>query len=110
MSPGNRQDVVARAIGDFMNGAGGEIYIPHAFITENGIITVRQGLHQAVEGDPTIAWKDNEATIRRLLNTVSVDPRWCASAGCGRHGRELNLECSTFASTATPTIIRLRCT
>ncbi|MCI0456331.1 MAG: ATPase [Gemmataceae bacterium] len=75
--PGNGKTSIARCIGDFMNNAGGEIYVPHAFIAENGIITVYdQAIHQAVEHDPNERLEDNEATIRRLLNTGTVDPRW----------------------------------
>ena len=75
--PGNGKTSIARSIGDFMNGAGGEIYIPHAFISENSIVTMYdKAVHQAVEGDPNDRMEDNEATIRRLLNTGSVDPRW----------------------------------
>jgi predicted ATPase with chaperone activity len=75
--PGNGKTSVARAIGDFMNNAGGEIYIPYAFLAEHSIITVYdQSLHQAVDGDVNDRMEDNEATIRRLLNTGTVDPRW----------------------------------
>jgi predicted ATPase with chaperone activity len=75
--PGNGKTSVARSIGDFMNNAGGEIYVPYAFIAENSIITVYdQAVHQIVEGDSNERVEDNEATIRRLLNTGTVDPRW----------------------------------
>jgi predicted ATPase with chaperone activity len=75
--PGNGKTSVARSIGDFMNNAGGEIYIPYAFLAEHSIITVYdQSLHQAVDGDVNDRMEDNEATIRRLLNTGTVDPRW----------------------------------
>jgi predicted ATPase with chaperone activity len=75
--PGNGKTSVARSIGDFMNNAGGEIYVPHAFIAENSIITLYdQAVHQSVEGDSNERLEDNEATIRRLLNTGAVDPRW----------------------------------
>lgn len=75
--PGNGKTSVARAIGEFMNGAGGEIYVPYAFQAENSIITVfDQSIHQAVDGDASDRMEDNEATIRRLLNTGTVDPRW----------------------------------
>src|SRR5262245_23462151 len=75
--PGNGKTSIARSIGDFMNNAGGEIYVPHAFQAENGIITVYdQAIHQAVEADPNERLEDNEATIRRLLNAGTVDPRW----------------------------------
>ncbi len=75
--PGNGKTSVARSIGDFMNNAGGEIYVPHAFIAENAIVTIfDQAVHQAVEAESNERLEDNEATIRRLLNTGTVDPRW----------------------------------
>jgi predicted ATPase with chaperone activity len=75
--PGNGKTSIARSIGDFMNNAGGEIYIPHAFLAENSIVTVFDpALHQVVESDGNDRLEDNEATIRRLLNTGAVDPRW----------------------------------
>jgi predicted ATPase with chaperone activity len=75
--PGNGKTSIARAIGDFMNNAGGEIYIPYAFLAENSIITVYdQAVHQLAEGNVNDRLEDNEATIRRLLNTGTVDPRW----------------------------------
>src|SRR6266480_3625851 len=33
--PGNGKTSIARAIGDFMNSCGGDVYIPYAFITQN---------------------------------------------------------------------------
>src|SRR5947199_3793721 len=72
--PGNGKTSVARAIGDFMNNAGGEIYVPYSFIAENGIITVyEQSVHHAAEGDGNDRLEDNDATVRRLLNTGTVD-------------------------------------
>src|SRR5438874_875061 len=38
--PGNGKTAIARAIGDFMNAAGGAIYVPHAIQAEGGIITI----------------------------------------------------------------------
>src|SRR5262249_49187549 len=35
--PGNGKTAVATAIGDFMNRAGGSIYVPHAFHADGGI-------------------------------------------------------------------------
>jgi predicted ATPase with chaperone activity len=75
--PGNGKTSIARAIGDFMNNSGGEIYVPYAFLAENSIVTVYdQAIHQLSEeaADPHV--EDNEATIRRLLNTGTVDDRW----------------------------------
>jgi predicted ATPase with chaperone activity len=75
--PGNGKTSVARSIGDFMNNAGGEIFVPYAFLAEHSIVTVYdQSIHQAVDGDANDRMEDNEATIRRLLNTGTIDPRW----------------------------------
>src|SRR4051794_36135605 len=38
--PGNGKTSMARAIGEFMNNSGGEVYVPYAFIAENSIITI----------------------------------------------------------------------
>jgi predicted ATPase with chaperone activity len=75
--PGNGKTSVARAIGDFMNNAGGEIYVPYAFIAENGIITVYdQSVHNAADENVNDRLEDNDATVRRLLNAGTVDARW----------------------------------
>lgn len=75
--PGNGKTSMARAIGDFMNGNGGEIYVPFAFQVEGSIITVYdQALHQKSEDGINDRLDDQEATIRRLLNTGTVDQRW----------------------------------
>jgi predicted ATPase with chaperone activity len=75
--PGNGKTSVARAIGDFMNNAGGEIYVPFAFLAESSIITVYdQSVHHASESDANDRLEDNDATVRRLLNTGTVDARW----------------------------------
>lgn len=75
--PGNGKTSIARSIGDFMNNAGGEIYVPYAFLAENSIVTMYdQALHQAVDNTLGDRIEDNEATIRRLLNSGTVDPRW----------------------------------
>jgi predicted ATPase with chaperone activity len=75
--PGNGKTSVARAIGEFMNNNGGEIYVPFAFLAENSIITVYdQAVHQTASDSGSDRMEDNEATIRRLLNTGTVDARW----------------------------------
>lgn len=75
--PGNGKTAMARSIGEFMNNAGGEIYVPFAFIAENSIVTLYdQAVHQRVDDNGADRIEDNEATIRRLLNTGTVDPRW----------------------------------
>src|SRR5438128_11217434 len=48
--PGNGKTSIARAIGEFMNHSGGEIYVPYAFLAENSIITVYDSsLHQLAD-------------------------------------------------------------
>src|SRR5882762_10151948 len=75
--PGNGKTSVARAIGEFMNNAGGEIYVPYAFLAENSIVTVYDNsLHQLADDRDADRMEDNEATIRRLLNSGTVDARW----------------------------------
>src|SRR4051812_38172881 len=75
--PGNGKTSVARAIGEFMNNSGGEIYVPYAFLAENSIVTVYdQSLHQLADNRDSDRIEDNEATIRRLLNSGTVDARW----------------------------------
>ena len=75
--PGNGKTSIARAIGEFMNNAGGEIYVPYAFLAENSIVTVYDNsLHQLADSRDNDRMEDNEATIRRLLNSGTVDARW----------------------------------
>jgi len=75
--PGNGKTAITQAIGNFMNTMGGEIYIPFAFMAENNVVTVYdRAVHQLTDSDGTEAIEDNEATIRRLLNTGTVDQRW----------------------------------
>jgi predicted ATPase with chaperone activity len=75
--PGNGKTSMARAIGDFMNTSGGEVYIPYAFLAEGSIITIYdQAVHQRSDENDNDRLEDQEATIRRLLNTGTVDPRW----------------------------------
>jgi predicted ATPase with chaperone activity len=75
--PGNGKTATAQAVGNFMNTCGGEIYVPYAFVTENNIITVfDSAVHEAAEANADNRLEDNEATIRRLLNTGTVDARW----------------------------------
>jgi Mg-chelatase subunit ChlI len=75
--PGNGKTSIARAIGEFMNESGGAIYVPYAILAENSIITVYdQAIHQLWDEAENQHVEDNEATIRRLLNTGTVDARW----------------------------------
>jgi predicted ATPase with chaperone activity len=75
--PGNGKTAITQSVGTFMNQSGGEIYVPYAFIAENNIVTVfDRAVHQVSEADTHDALEDNEATIRRLLNSGTVDARW----------------------------------
>jgi predicted ATPase with chaperone activity len=75
--PGNGKTATAQAVGSFMNTCGGEIYVPYGFVAEHQIITVfDSAVHEASEEDRDNRLEDNEATIRRLLNTGTVDARW----------------------------------
>ena len=49
-APGNGKTSVANAVGDFMTAAGGEIYVPYAFLAENSIVTVfDQSVHRLAD-------------------------------------------------------------
>jgi predicted ATPase with chaperone activity len=75
--PGNGKTAISQSIGNFMNTCGGEIYIPFAFLAEGNIVTVfDNAVHERSDGDDENRMEDNEATIRRLLNTGTVDQRW----------------------------------
>ncbi len=75
--PGNGKTAISQAIGNFMNTCGGEIYIPYAFLAEGNIVTVfDNAVHERSDGEDENRMEDNEATIRRLLNTGTVDQRW----------------------------------
>jgi predicted ATPase with chaperone activity len=75
--PGNGKTSIAQAIGAFMNTSGGEIYVPYAFTAEGQVITVfDNAVHDKADPDADDRLEDNEATIRRLLNTGTVDQRW----------------------------------
>jgi predicted ATPase with chaperone activity len=75
--PGNGKTSIATAIGEFLTRMGGEIYVPYAFLAENNIITVYdQAIHHTSEETSNVRFEDNEATIRRLLNSGTIDARW----------------------------------
>jgi predicted ATPase with chaperone activity len=74
--PGNGKTAMARAIGDFMNTAGGAIYVPHAIQAEGGIITIYDpSLHQ-LDDDISDRDEQTDARVKELLNTGTVDARW----------------------------------
>lgn len=74
--PGNGKTAMARSIGEFMNQAGGAIFVPHAFLAEGSVITVFDpSLHQ-VDDNVDASFIDPDSSVKRLLNTGAVDPRW----------------------------------
>ncbi len=74
--PGNGKTAMARAIGDFMNTAGGSIYVPHAFIAEGNIVTVFDPSLHIVDDGPSEVADEADAAVRRLLSTGTMDQRW----------------------------------
>lgn len=73
--PGNGKTAMARAIGDFMNTAGGSIYIPYAFVADGNIVTVFDpSLH--VLDDTAAEVEDGDAAVRKLLSSGAADQRW----------------------------------
>src|SRR5256885_8977338 len=73
--PGNGKTAMARAIGDFMNAAGGSIFVPYAIQAEGGIITIYDpSLHQLDDESPGHL-ENTDVRIRELLNTDTVDAR-----------------------------------
>jgi hypothetical protein len=74
--PGNGKTAMARAIGDFMNTAGGSIYIPYAFLADGNIITVFDPSLHVIDDAPTEYVDEADATVRKLLTTGAMDARW----------------------------------
>src|SRR5207249_1132404 len=71
--PGNGKTAITQAIGNFMNQSGGDIYVPFAFMFDNQVVTIYdRAVHQPSDGEGGEVGEDNEATIRRLLNTGTV--------------------------------------
>jgi predicted ATPase with chaperone activity len=91
--PGNGKTAMARAIGDFMNGSGGSIYVPYAIQAEGGIVTIFDpSLHQIDEAAGG-AEDITDARVRELLNSGTVDARWVRiRRPVVVTGGELNLE------------------
>ncbi|HVL11523.1 MAG TPA: ATPase [Gemmata sp.] len=74
--PGNGKTAMARSIGDFMNTAGGSIYLPYAFIADGNIITVYDPSLHVLDDVATEYVDEADATVRKLLSTGSMDQRW----------------------------------
>ncbi len=74
--PGNGKTAMARAIGDFMNTAGGSIYVPYAFLADSNIITVYDPSLHVIDDTSDDYAEDADATVRKLLSHGAVDQRW----------------------------------
>ncbi|MFO0945225.1 MAG: AAA family ATPase [Planctomycetota bacterium] len=75
--PGTGKTSIARAVGDYMNNSGGEIYVPHAIMAEDGVVTVFDPIvHRPLEDESDGIGPNTQALVRRLLNEDSQDPRW----------------------------------
>src|SRR5438105_14961724 len=64
--PGTGKTAMARAIGDFMNTAGGPIYTPFAFLADGNIITVFDPSLHVVDDSPAEHANEADATVRKL--------------------------------------------
>ncbi len=74
--PGNGKTAMARAIGDYMNTAGGSVYIPYAFVADGAIITVFDPSLHVIDDAPVDYGDETDATVRKLLSTGATDQRW----------------------------------
>ena len=74
--PGNGKTAMARSIGDFMNTAGGSIYVPYAFVADGNIVTVYDPSLHVADDTPTEFGDEADAAVRRLLNQGAADQRW----------------------------------
>ncbi len=74
--PGNGKTAMARSIGDFMNTAGGSIYIPYAFSADGNIVTVFDPSLHTIDDTAEEYTEDSDAAVRKLLSTGAVDQRW----------------------------------
>jgi hypothetical protein len=74
--PGNGKTAMARSIGDFMNTAGGSIFIPYAFLADGNIITVYDPSLHVIDDSPSDFGDEADATVKRLLSTGAMDQRW----------------------------------
>ncbi|QDU64615.1 proteasome-activating nucleotidase [Planctomycetes bacterium Pan216] len=75
--PGTGKTSLSRAVGEYMNNSGGEIYIPHALMAEDGVVTLFDPIvHRPIEDDAADVGPNAQALVKRLLNEDTPDPRW----------------------------------
>ena len=74
--PGTGKTSIARAVGSYLNDYGGHIYVPHAVMAEEGVITMYDPIvHDPIDEDDEEGPSDR-AMVRRLLNEDVADARW----------------------------------
>jgi predicted ATPase with chaperone activity len=81
--PGNGKSQIAKGLGRFLNQYGGEIYVPYAIQSENGIVTIFDpSLHQTADDDELAALlgdassPQTQSDVGRLLHENHPDMRW----------------------------------
>ena len=74
--PGNGKTAIARAIGEYMNSAGGSIYIPHAFVADGNIVTMYDPSLHVVDDTANEYGEESDSVVRRLLSDGALDERW----------------------------------
>ncbi|MBI1313645.1 ATPase [bacterium] len=81
--PGNGKSQIAKGLGRFLNQHGGEIYVPYAIQSENGIVTIFDpSLHQTADDDEVAALLGDATSVQtqsdigRLLHENHPDMRW----------------------------------
>ncbi len=73
--PGSGKTAISKALGEFLNRFGGEIWIPHAIVAETSVITVFDPLiHQPVMQPET----DQRSKLEKILKSPAetFDRRW----------------------------------
>ncbi|MGL5094810.1 MAG: AAA family ATPase, partial [Planctomycetia bacterium] len=75
--PGTGKTTIAKAVGDYMNNSGGDVFIPYAVKAEEGVITLYDPIvHRPADSQADDVGTNSQALIRRLLNEQETDPRW----------------------------------
>ena len=73
--PGSGKTAISRALGDFLNRYGGDVWIPHAFLVENSIVTIYDPLLHRVTATHATAPRSQ---LENLFHTPeeAIDRRW----------------------------------
>ncbi len=74
--PGNGKTAIARSIGEYMNSAGGSIFIPHAFVADGNIVTMYDPSLHVVDDTANEFGEESDSVVRRLLSDGALDERW----------------------------------